>query len=212
MDGIRELEHFHIGESCGGDQGWFSDYWMKIGGCAAVTACDLCIYLARNRGMANLCPFDANSVTKEDYLSFGEIMRPYLSPRPMGIHTTEIYIEGFERYLADRGGAPLALSGFSGREDTESAVALVRDQIDRGFPVPYLMLLHRDKKLDDYMWHWFLLNAYEETPRSFRVRAVSYGKEIWVDLRHLWRTGRRRKGGFVVLRETRTPPPIKETL
>ncbi len=201
MDGLKALEHFHIGGSCGGDQRWFSDPWMKHGGCAAVTACDLCVYLAGNRGMANLCPFDPADVTLEDYLAFGERMRPYLSPRPMGINTTEIYIEGLERYFADRGGAPLTLSGVSGQTDTESAVALVRDQIDRGFPVPYLMLLHRDKKLDDYMWHWFLLNAWRETPRAFQVRAVSYGKEIWVDLRHLWRTGRRRKGGFVRIEE-----------
>lgn len=37
----KELDHFCVGEYYGGDQEWFSDSWMKIGGCAAVTACDL---------------------------------------------------------------------------------------------------------------------------------------------------------------------------
>lgn len=193
----KELDHFRIGEACGGDQEWFSDPWMFRGGCGAVTACDLCICLARNMGMRELYPYDPEQITKEDYLSFAALMRPYLSPRPTGIHRTETYTDGLEAYLRDRGCRSLTLGSFSGQEDAESAVAVVREQIGRGFPVPYLMLLHRDRELKDYMWHWFLLGGYEESGKRFLVRVITYGEEKWMDLRHLWRTGYRQRGGIV---------------
>lgn len=34
----RELEYFRIGGSWGGNQSWFFDFMMRIGGCGAVTA------------------------------------------------------------------------------------------------------------------------------------------------------------------------------
>ena len=42
----KELEYFYIGKAYGGNQEWFFDAMMRIGGCAAVTACDSCIYLS----------------------------------------------------------------------------------------------------------------------------------------------------------------------
>ena len=195
----KELPHFSVGQSYGGNQEWFPERWMRIGGCGAVTACDLCIYLAKFKAMPALYPFDANNVSLEDYLAFGRIMRAYLGPRFSGIHKTQTYIDGFKGYLAAIGARPVLLRGVSGNEDEESAAALIREQIDRGFPVPYLMLLHRDKGLQDYTWHWFLLNGYDKES-GFSVKAVTYGESRWLDLRRLWRTGRRKKGGFVLVR------------
>ena len=195
----KELDHFLIDGSLGGQQEWFSEYWMKIGGCGAVTACDVSIFLARNWDLPAACPFDPWDFTKEDYLAFGERMRKYLSPRSTGIDRTEIYVDGFREYLSDAGVTGIGFREVSGTEDAETAVREVREQIDRGLPIPYLMLMHRDKALDDYMWHWFLLEGYDDTEDAFLVKVVSYGEGKWMDLRHLWRTGRRRKGGFVLL-------------
>ena len=61
-----------------------------------------------------------------------------------------------------------------------------------------MMLLHRDKALDDLNWHWFFLNGYDEGPEGFRVRAVTFGEALWLDLAHLWDTGHRQKGGIVL--------------
>lgn len=199
-----ELEHFRIGAYIGGDQEWFSDPWMKIGGCGAVTACDLCIYLAKHKDMRALYPFDPNEVTMEDYLAFGMRMRAFLSPRTTGIHKTEIYIDGFDAYLASCGVRPIRMQGVGGDTDVQTAGQLIRDQIDRGFPVPYLMLMHRDKRLKDYFWHWFLLNGYDTADDAFRVRVVSYGEQTWMDFSHLWQTGRRPKGGFVRIEPAET--------
>lgn len=41
----KELQYFKIEEAWGGSQEWFSDRMMRLGGCAAVTACDSCIFI-----------------------------------------------------------------------------------------------------------------------------------------------------------------------
>ena len=45
----KELQYFKIEEAWGGSQEWFSDRMMRLGGCAAVTACDSCIFFDLNR-------------------------------------------------------------------------------------------------------------------------------------------------------------------
>ena len=42
----------------GGNQDWFTNIVMNVGGCGAATACDSCIYLAKYKGMKKLYPFD----------------------------------------------------------------------------------------------------------------------------------------------------------
>ena len=67
----NELPYFTVGENgYGGAQGWFTDKWMNIGGCAAVTACDSSIYFDLYRG-TRLYPKDMNNITREDYIDFG---------------------------------------------------------------------------------------------------------------------------------------------
>ena len=44
---MKELNYFIIDGAIGWNQDWFKEWWMNKGGCAAVTACDLCLYLAR---------------------------------------------------------------------------------------------------------------------------------------------------------------------
>jgi hypothetical protein len=125
-------------------------------------------------------------------------MRPYLSPRPSGINKTGIYVRGFRDYLAALPDTGLRVRSVDGHAPLETAAETIRGQIDSGFPVPYLMLLHHDSALDDYMWHWFLLNGYDDPGNGFLVRAVTYGKEPWLDLPYLWDTRRTQKGGFIV--------------
>ena len=195
---MKELPHYTIGDSYGGSQDWFTEPWMNRGGCGALTACDMCIYLARYKGRTALYPFDAQRITRSDYLTFGAIMRPFLSPRPRGINKTRTFMDGFRDYLRFRGDTALKMTSVEGGESYETAREAVRDCIDRGFPIPYLMLLHQDKALEDFYWHWFVLNGYDEDETGFRVKAVTYGEWTWFDLAHLWDTGQAEKGGFVV--------------
>ena len=195
---MKELPHYTIGDSYGGSQDWFTELRMNRGGCGAVTACDMCIYLARYMGRTRLYPFDSSNITREDFLTFGAIMRPFLSPRFRGIHKTITFMDGFRDYMAFRGDTALKMTSVEGNAPYEIAREAVRDTIDRGFPIPYLLLLHQDKALEEFNWHWFVLNGYDDGPEGFRVKAATYGEWTWFDFAHLWDTGRPEKGGFVV--------------
>ena len=53
---MKELAYYKIGDSLGWNQDWFVDWWMNIGGCAAVTACDLALVL-RSAGQGHGATF-----------------------------------------------------------------------------------------------------------------------------------------------------------
>ena len=194
----QELEHFMIGDSYGGNQDWFPTFMIRIGGCGAETACDSSLYFAIHRGLSEIAPANAAEITKEDYIRLAYVMRPYLSPRMSGIDRLDIYIDGYTKYLKDRGETRLAMKPFDGTEPFEKAKAAVIRQIDAGYPIPTLVLNHRNPGMKEYVWHWFLINGYDESEDSFRVRAVTYGEYEWLNLRDLWETGHLRRGGFVL--------------
>ena len=66
----RELEHFMIGNSYGGNQDWFRTFMMRLGGCGAETACDSCLYFAIHKGVEGIYPFDHQNLSKHDYVDF----------------------------------------------------------------------------------------------------------------------------------------------
>ncbi len=193
----RELEHFQIGNSYGGNQDWFPTFMMRIGGCGAETACDSSVYFALHRGLTGIAPGNA-ALSKDDYVSFAYEMKPYLSPRMSGIDRLDIYIDGYSDYLRDKGETRLTMSALNGGEPCEKAREAVVSQINLGCPVPTLILNHRDKAYADYVWHWFLINGYDDNGDDFLVKAVTYSGYRWLSLERLWNTGYQRRGGFVL--------------
>lgn len=197
---MKELDYYTIDGALGWSQDWFRDWWMHLGGCAAVTDCDVCIQLARVHGYKNLYPYDAQHVTRAEYEDFAMQMKPYLKPRRTGIDRLPIYIEGIRRFWHDRGVFSLDAEGLNGDLPWTAAWDLVRRQIDAALLVPCLLLHHRDKIFDDWQWHWFNLAGYDERGGAHLVRAVTYGQAFWLDLRALWDTGYEQKGGLIKLR------------
>lgn len=197
--GKRELRWFMIGDSYGGSQDWMEDEWMNKGGCGALTACDTCIYLAGESQGEGLYPFDSQKLTKEQYIRFGMMMKPYLSPRYTGINKLEIFIDGFREYLRDMGREKeLLMEPFHGDRPLAEAAKVVEGQIDKGLPVPCLVLYHKNPALEDYVWHWFLLTGYKKSEAGMDVKAVTYGAYQWISLEELWDTGYEEKGGLVI--------------
>ncbi|MBQ6469306.1 MAG: hypothetical protein IJJ50_04540 [Lachnospiraceae bacterium] len=194
----QELQHFHIGDSYGGNQDWFPTFMMRIGGCGAETACDSSIYFALHRGLAGIAPENVRELTKEDYIRFAYKMKPYLSPRMTGIDRPEIYTEGYAQYLRGCGETRLTMKILDGTASYEEAEKAVREQIGQGCPIPTLVLNHRNKKFREYVWHWFLINGYDELENGCKVKAVTYGSSEWLELRELWDTGHERRGGFIL--------------
>lgn len=203
----RELEHFYIGNSYGGNQGWFRSFMMRIGGCGAETACDSSLYFALNLGIEGIYPFDVHRISKRDYVDFAHIMEKYLWPRMSGIDRTEIFVDGYAKYLRDGGVDSVSMTTLEGTEPYEAAAEAVMRQIDAGYPVPTLILNHRDRKYADYNWHWFLINGYEvsDDQSTVVVKAVTYSSYEWLDLRRLWDTGHIRRGGLVLFSSDSRP-------
>lgn len=48
------------------------------------------------------------------------------------------------------------------------------------------------------MWHWYLVNGYEEALEGLKVKAVTYSEYKWLDLRGLWNTGSKPTGGMII--------------
>jgi len=193
----KQLEYFTIGNSFGGSQAWFQNIVMNIGGCAAATACDSCIYLARTFNRPGLYPYDSWHLNRDEYVRFSQMMKPYIRPRVRGVHKLEWYIDGFTRYLEDAG-EKIEMKGFSGNHTYEEAKELVRQQIDRGYPIPYLLLSHRDKaQFKDFIWHWFLVIGYREQGEDMIVTTATYGGATEFSLKAMWNTGYEEKGGMI---------------
>lgn len=193
----KELDYFKIENRPGGSQEWFRDPLMRIGGCAAIAACESCIDLDLHHG-TDLYPYEKTKLCREDYVDFGMRMKPYLHPRLMGINRLEMYIRGFGKYLTDRGSFGLRMVPFHGARETEAAKRAVKAQIDRNLPIPFLLLKHQNLTFRNYVWHWFLLTGYEGTKEEFRVKAVTYGNFRWLSLDALWDTGYPKKGGMIL--------------
>lgn len=222
-----ELPYFYVDNMYGFDQGRFYDFWMHLGGCAAVTACDLSIYLASYAGMEQLYPYPLDRLKRRDYLRFSKEMKPYLRPRKGGVSRLSMYTEGFGRYLRDHGGRSLRgkLFGFAGEHSVGEAAEVLREQLLRGIPVPCLTLKHADPAYDDYVWHWFLLTGIRQAGAQemthacdipapsggLEVKLVTYGTWRWVDFARLWNTGYAEKGGLILLREVTAPKAIALT-
>ena len=171
---------------------------MRMGGCAAETACDSSIYFALHRSVSGIAPDNASALSKKDYVRFAYVMKPYLFPRAHGVDRVETYIDGYERYLRDRGETRLRMTPLPGAAPVAAAREAVAGQIDRGYPIPMLVLRHRDRQYADYVWHWFLINGYADSEDGFPVKAVTYGSYQWLDLDGLWNTGFGKRGGLVL--------------
>lgn len=193
-----ELQHFTIDGAYGWNQDWFPNFFMRMGGCAAVTACDSCVYFALRHGLSELIPFDPQNITRQNYLTLAAQVKPYLHPRMRGIDRIEIYQDGFGRYLQSVGASRLRVGGLQGYAPYSDAADALRKQIEARYPVPFLLLMHDDPAFDFYQWHWFLLMGLDDSFGSLRVKAVTYGASRWLDFQKLWSTGKSEKGGMIL--------------
>lgn len=195
----KELSYFRIENAFGGNQDWFRDPMMHLGGCGAAAACDVCINEALYNSKNHLYPHDVHKLEKEDYISFAMKMKPYLRPRMHGIDTLEIFINGFQKYLKNAGEEEMKLSGCHGDTSVEQAIMEAKHQIDQGRPIPYLLLRHKNVNFKDLVWHWFMLVGYEELEDEFYVKIATYGGYRWLNFKELWDTGFRKKGGMILV-------------
>lgn len=195
----KELLYFTIGNSFGGNQSWFKDPMMHLGGCGAAAACDACIHMAVHDNKAHLYPYDIQKLDTDDYIRFSKKMKPYLKPRLQGIDTLELFMEGFSKYLRDVGDQDIRLAGCQGETPVQEAAKHVINQIDHGIPIPFLLLQHRNIDFEDLVWHWFMIVGYELFENEQYAKIATYGGFRWLSFQQLWETGFTKKGGMVLI-------------
>ena len=194
----KELPYFNVENDLGGDQHKLDRFIMRKGGCAAVTACDCCIYFELYKNIHGLYPYDAKNISYKNYRQFSEIMTPYLHPRMMGINKLSIYIDGFKKFLTKFGVTNLNFTAWEGTENLSSTQEKIKSQLNDGWLIPCLTLQHKNPALQTYVWHWFLLTGYDE--ENFQVKITTYGNFKWINFAELWDTGFEEKGGIVLIR------------
>ncbi len=192
----KETAYFNIGGAYGSSQDWMKDPWMHLGGCGAITACDMCVYLAMYKGRRDICPLDRLPPSRREFVDFAAKMKPYLSPRMTGIKDTATYVEGAESYLRDRGCKDIRLRALEGYAPADTAWEEIKASIDDDRPLCCLMLKHRDREFDFFEWHWFIVNGYEEAEKR-RIKTATYARARWLDFDRFWDTGYEEKGGLV---------------
>ena len=138
-------------------------------------------------------------VSIQDYIDFSMKMKPYLRPRVNGVNKLWMFTEGFGNYLKDIGENGLKMKELPGTEELRTAELFIRQQIDNGYPVPYLMLRHRKAYYKDFVWHWFLCYGYEERKDGLWITVATYGESYTFQFKDLWDTGYEEKGGLIGL-------------
>lgn len=192
------VPYFKIGNTPGGNQDWFVDWWMHIGGCGALAACDLCLCLAKNYGFQDLIPFSTEHLTQSMYLDLGMKMKPYIRPRMGGVSKLSFFTKGLEKYMKDRG-YQVKFDLCPGENDVEEAMDFIKNHLKENMPVACLLLRHRNVKFKDIIWHWFMITGYEIREDDMILTYHTYGHIHKISLKEMWNTGFRKKGGFVAI-------------
>lgn len=194
----KELDFLKIdGTYYGGDQNWHTHHMMKLGGCSAICACEQCIQAARSFAcLRALYPYDPLHVTKENFLRFFETMFQYIHPGIGGLTSIEKFERMFRRYT-ESAGVAVELEKLDGHADIQEAKKFVKNAIDDGVPVMYLMLKHADPVFDEFEWHWFNLTGYETSEDAMQTTFATWGKKCSFDFVRAWDTGKFFRGGML---------------
>ncbi len=193
----KELSHFHVENNYGSNQHQIKDPIMRFAGCAAITACDCCLYFDREFG-TGLFPNHGEIITQKEFQEDLKEMKRYLHPGFRGVTRLSMFTDAMAKFMADKGCGGITAAALEGHLSEKEAEKCIIHQIDADLPVPCLVLDHKTFYHDDYVWHWFLLNGYDRSGRVFRVKAVSYGTWKWFTLSDLWNTGCEKKGGLIL--------------
>ena len=181
----------------GGDQEWYVDYWQQRAGCGPTSCANIMYYLARMcKGCEPLCPHDASK--KAGFVQLMEDVWQYVTPGKRGVNTTDIFVNGAERYGETKGVAltakalPIARI-YRDTRDHDKIMGFVANALERGLPVAFLNLSAGSLENLD-RWHWVTIVAMD----GENAMIYDQGKARWIHLLQWLRTSVL-GGGFVVV-------------
>ena len=94
-----------------------------------------------------------------------------MKPGMMGYPYPAKLGKAFAAYAAERGVSliPRAICRW---KDWESGFSLVKESIDKGAAVGFLILAHRAPVLKEDIWHWITITGYEEGESEEEKRVI----------------------------------------
>ncbi len=192
-----ENEILSVNGSYGGSQKWFTRPMMKLGGCSTVCACHAACELARKHGKAALYPFETKDLTLRQFRSFGTQMYKYVYPGFRGMPETRLFVRAFSDWC-EHCGETVGFDTLEGGAPYEAAENFIREHIERGISVQYLLLEHENNGIDDIEWHWFTVTGFSDD-NDFEIVYSTWGERRIASLELLWNTGKEEKGGLVAI-------------
>ena len=146
----------------GGNQEWFPDLWARQAGCGSVTGANMAACFSLNRPeYSSLAPDCQPVMAKADYLSLMQEMYRRMKPGLMGYPYPAKLARAFSAYSKEKG-LSLAPHVVCSWKDWKEGYALVKQSLDSGSPVGFLILAHRAPELKEDIWHWITICGYGE--------------------------------------------------
>ena len=146
----------------GGNQEWYADKWARQAGCASVTAANIAAcYALNDLRMAALAPDSQARMKREEYLALMGEMYSRMKPGLMGYPYPDRLGREFSIYAKEKG-INLIPTVMTVWKDWREGYQEVKESIDAGGAVGFLILKHRAPELQEDLWHWITICGYEE--------------------------------------------------
>ncbi len=164
--------------SQGISQEWLPDKWKRMSGCGPCSCANILYYLSRrSENLKNLYPFVNKAeevILQSEGVNFVLDIWNHLSPGSMGVNTVEMFTQGAQAYVGNRG-ETLEVSGVHvpGKKYRKHGFEYYVDYLEKGLnsdcPVAFLNLSNGDEvKLDS--WHWVTIISMERSSDYSQVR------------------------------------------
>ncbi|HZW49667.1 MAG TPA: hypothetical protein VFF80_06005 [Bacillota bacterium] len=191
----KELDFLNLNNTYGGNQYKFLHPRMNRGGCSTVCACHAAALLAmHDRTKSALYPYDSLTLTETEFKAFAKTMYQYVYPGFRGMPETRLFQEGFEKY-AQSVSIKVEFAELQGNESFDSAQQFIRNKIDDGISIQFLLLKHQNEAFSEIEWHWFTITGYTDE----NILYSTWGERCLASLSELWNTGYPEKGGLIAI-------------
>lgn len=177
----------------GGDQDWYKSFWKRLAGCGPTTASTITMYETRKiEGTANY--------TKLQFIDLMNTMWQYVTPREKGVSSTDIYTEGYDRYIKENS-INLSEHKVMNIEPNGHSIIEVFEflskAIDNNHPIAFLNLDNGGIKALE-SWHWVTIVGISYNGSTNELYAtIADGEEKKEINLGIWLEKTTKGGGFV---------------
>ena len=181
----------------GGDQEWYNSFWKRMAGCGPTTASTITMYEERSKVNSS------NTYTKLQFIDLMNKLWKYVTPTQMGVNSTEIYIDGYDRYIYDNKinlleSKCMNISSLKLERPTKlKLLEFLSEAIENNHPVAFLNL-DNGKLTNLESWHWVTIVGVSYNQENEELHADIADEGVIKDINlGLWLDTTSKNGGFI---------------